>query len=250
MSVDTHQTYPPLNTLKYVADDVWIVDGPLIRFGLLWFEAPFPTRATVIRVGQADLFIHSPTPLAPQLREQLERIGKPRWIIGPNPLHYWWIPDWRAAYPDAVIYLAPGVAERSGGRLDFESRPLDRRSGYPWDDDIATIAIAGGYMTEVEFFHRPSRTLVLTDLIENFESAKLASLAMRFLTWAGGVRDPDGSMPRDMRLSFARNRPELKAAVERMIEWDPERIILAHGRWYEGNARAELRRAFRWLQLS
>jgi hypothetical protein len=32
-----------------------------------------------------------------------------------------------------------------------------------------------------------------------------------------------------------------------MIAWDPERIILAHGRWYERNGTAELKRAFRWL---
>jgi hypothetical protein len=32
-----------------------------------------------------------------------------------------------------------------------------------------------------------------------------------------------------------------------MIAWNPERIILAHGRWYRDNAVAELKRAFRWL---
>jgi hypothetical protein len=32
-----------------------------------------------------------------------------------------------------------------------------------------------------------------------------------------------------------------------MMAWEPERIIIAHGRWYEGNAVAELRRAFRWV---
>jgi hypothetical protein len=32
-----------------------------------------------------------------------------------------------------------------------------------------------------------------------------------------------------------------------MMAWQPERVILAHGRWYEENAAAELRRAFRWV---
>ena len=52
-----------------------------------------------------------------------------------------------------------------------------RADGYPWDAEIATLPIVGGYMTEVEFFHRESRTLILTDLIENFEpeKARLAS---------------------------------------------------------------------------
>ncbi len=32
MTQPDRQTYPPLNTLKPVIDDVWIVDGPLIEF--------------------------------------------------------------------------------------------------------------------------------------------------------------------------------------------------------------------------
>src|SRR3546814_1093127 len=88
-------------------------------------------------------------------------------------------------------------------------------------------------MTEVEFFHPASRTLVLTDFIENFERDKLGSWWMRWLTRLGGVQDPHGSMPRDMRRTFVRQRPQLKAAVERMLTWEPERIVLAHGRWYE-----------------
>ena len=35
--------------------------------------------------------------------------------------------------------------------------------------------------------------------------------------------------------------------VERMIGWGPERVVLAHGRWYAADAVGQLRRAFRWL---
>jgi hypothetical protein len=52
-------------------------------------------------------------------------------------------------------------------------------------------------------------------------------------------------MPRDMRLTYDRKR--LREAVERMIAWAPERVIIAHGRWYGENGTAELRRAFRRL---
>jgi hypothetical protein len=107
--------------------------------------------------------------------------------------------------------------------------------------------LIGSYMTEVVFFHRKSRTLVLTDAIENFEPRKVGSLWMRWLTRLGGVQDPDGQMPRDMRLTYRRNRLQLRNAVETMINWNPERVILAHGRWYERNGAGELRRAFRWL---
>jgi hypothetical protein len=54
-------------------------------------------------------------------------------------------------------------------------------------------------------------------------------------------------MPRDMRRTFLGQRRQLGAAVERMLAWQPERIVLAHGRWYPRDGTAELRRAFRWL---
>jgi hypothetical protein len=240
-------TYPPLNTLKPVVDNLWIVDGPMIRFGVPGLKFPFPTRMTVVRLSSGDLFVHSPTPLGPELRQELCRIGTPRWIIGPNRLHYWWIPEWRAAFPSAQVYLAPRIKEQAAGRIDFAALSLDAESGFPWDHEIGTLPIAGNFMTEVEFFHRPSRTMILTDLIENFEPHKMQSLITRWLIRLGAVQDPDGQTPRDMRLSFARQKDEVRAAIEKMIAWEPERIILAHGRWYERNGTAELRRALRWI---
>lgn len=247
MNHDSHATYPPLNTLKSVVENLWIVDGPVIRFGMPWPKMPFPTRMTVVRVPGGDLFIHSPTPLVTELRAEIEQAGRPRWIIGPNRIHYWWIPDWKAAFPDATVYLAPRIKEQAAGRIKFDGAALDRSSGYPWDADLATLPVTGSYMTEVEFFHHASRTLILTDLIENFEPRKLGSFALRWLTWLGGAQDPDGQMPRDMRLTFARQKPQLRMAVEKMIAWNPERIVLAHGRWYEKDGARELRRAFRWV---
>jgi hypothetical protein len=251
MTEPDRQTYPPLNTLKPVTDDVWIVDGPLIEFGppLLWM--PFPTRMSIIRIGR-ELFIHSPTPLTAGLKVEIAAIGAPAWIIGPNRIHYWWIPEWCEAYPDAVPYLAPRIEDQAGDRLDQIShrcRPLDDRSGYPWDAAIDTLPVHGSYMSEIVFFHRASRTLVLTDMIENFEPQKLGTLS-RVLTWLGGAQHPDGKMPRDMRLSYRARAAELRAAVDTMIGWDPARIILAHGKWYERCGADELRRAFRWLLKS
>jgi hypothetical protein len=202
---------------------------------------------TMIRLGGDNLFIHSPTPLTQELRAEIEKTGRPRWIIGPNRIHYWWIPEWKAAFGDADVYLAPRIEEQAAGRIDFDYFMLDRDNGYPWNSDIATLPVTGSFMTEVEFFHLRSRTLILTDFIENFELHKLDSFFMRWLTRLGGVSDPDGQMPRDMRLSFAKQKPQLKAAIEKMLSWNPERIILAHGRWYERNGTDELRRAFRWV---
>lgn len=239
-------TYPPLNTIKPVAADIWIVDGPLIRFGPPGLKAPFPTRMTILRLD-CGLFVHSPTALDDGLKSAIAQLGPVRWLVAPNAIHYWWLPDWKAAFADAEVYVAPGALKRAGDRITFPTIPLTGETGHPWDATVATLPVAGRFLTEFVFFHRTSRTLILTDLIENFEPRKLGP-AMRWLVRLGGVADPDGGMPRDMRLGFLGQRAYLRRAIRTMIDWNPERVILAHGRWYERGGAAELRRAFRWLR--
>jgi uncharacterized protein DUF4336 len=243
MHDDAAMTYPPLDTPKAVAQDAWIVDGPLIRFGAPWPRMPFPTRMTLLRIG-GDLLVHSPTRLTPSLRAQVDALGTPRWIVAPNRIHYWWIPDWHAQWNAADVWLAPRVREQAGSRIGFPARALEVDHGYPWDEAIATLPVAGTFMTEVVFLHRASSTLVLTDLIENFEPGHLA-LPMRWLTRLGGVQAPHGSTPRDLRRTFDRAR--LRAAVERMLAWNPDHVVFAHGRWFERDGTERLRRSFRWL---
>jgi hypothetical protein len=238
-----HDLYPPLNTLKSIVDDIWIVDGPLIRFGFGPFKMPFPTRMTVVRVGD-DLFVHSPTPLTPDLKAQIDAVGRVRWLIGPNRLHFWWLPDWRAAYPEAGVWIAPEIRKQAKGRIDFPTHLLEARDGYPWDGALRTLPIVSRFMTEAIFLHASSRTLILTDLIENFEPDHVRSWGMRLLVRLGAA---DGFMPRDMRATFGPYKPALRRAIETLIGWNPERILLAHGRWYECDGTVELRRAFNWL---
>ena len=43
------ETYEPTNTLKLVASDLWVVDGPIERLAYFGTSVPFPTRMVVIR---------------------------------------------------------------------------------------------------------------------------------------------------------------------------------------------------------
>lgn len=122
-------TYSPIDTLKSLAEDVWIVDGPVIRFGMPWPKFPFPTRMTVVRLISGELFVHSPTPLTLPLQQEIERIGRVRCIIRPNRIHYWWIPEWKSAFPDAAVYLAPRIEQQAKGRIAFEGLPLAATNG-------------------------------------------------------------------------------------------------------------------------
>lgn len=237
--------YEPLYTLKPVAPAVWLADGGIIRF----YGLPFPTRMVVVRLPDGGLWVHSPIALEGALPQELAALGPVRHLIAPNWIHYAWIGPWQAAFPEAEAWAAPGVRERAaqyGAQVTF---PHDLCDGTPdaWGGVLEALRVPGSTLhREVVFFHLPSRTLILTDLIENFEPAKAAPWHRPLLALAG-TRDPDGKAPIDMRWSFWRGREAARAAVEQMLAWKPERVLLAHGRWYPQDAEAELRRAFRWL---
>lgn len=236
--------YEPLNALKSVASNLWIVDGPEVRF----YRMGFPTRMVAVRLANGDLWLHSPVAYTQWLARDLEVQGPIRHLVAPNWIHYAGLPGWQQAYPEAVTWAAPGVRERAakmGAKLRWD-RDLGEQAPGDWAGQIEQITVHGSRMhEEVVFFHRASRTLILTDLIENFEAARVSAW-QRPLLKVAGVMDPDGRAPVDLRMSFRRGHRALAAAVERMISWAPERVILAHGRWYDRDGVGELRRAFRW----
>ncbi len=242
MAPDKHATgHEPLNTLKPVAPDIWLIDGPAVRF----YGMPYSTRCTVVRLADGKLWVHSPSLLTDALRTELKALGPVRYLIAPNWLHYVNIASWQQAYPDAATYAAPGVAARAarkGAPLRVDD-DLGQTAPPAWADQIDQMIVLGSKRhREAVFFHRTSATLILTDLIQNFETAKLP-VWMRPLVWLAGIDDSDGKMPLDMRMTFA--KAPLAESVEEMIAWNPQRLILAHGRWYPQDAVEELRRAFR-----
>ncbi len=244
--MDTYRPYLPLNTLKPVADAVWTVDGPEIGMRYLGTTLPFPTRMTVVRLPSGEIWIHSPTAWDEGLARTVEKLGRVAFLIAPNTLHYWYLPEWQVAFPNTVSYGAPGVARKARRNIRID-RTLGDEPPAEWAGAFDQCLAPGSLLTEVDFFHRASKTLILTDLIENFEPARIRKRWLRWAVRAFGAADPDGKAPYDMQWSFIGHRRELRAAVERMISWGPERILLAHGRSYDRNGVSELRRAFRWV---
>lgn len=249
MSDATLAQYEPINVLKRVHDDVWIVDGPVVRMAALGFSFPFPTRMTVVRLCNGDLWCHSPTALTAALKAELDRLGPVRHLVSPNKLHYAFISSWSQAYPHAIAWASPGVRERAARQKMAAKFDSDLTDEAPpdWANDIDQLIFRGSrLLEEVVFFHRKSRTLLLADLIENFELKKVP-WQFRWLIRLGGCFDPDGKAPLDLRMTFHRHKAEARRYLERMLAWNAQTIIFSHGGWYRDNGSAELQRAFRWL---
>ncbi len=243
-SAPDRATYPPLDVPKPVAEGVWIVDsGPLRIMG-----APLPVRMTVIRLSNGDLWLHSPTRYDENLRAELERHGRTRHLVAPDVAHWTFLQEWQQRCPDAVTWAAPGLRDRaqvkkSGVRLD---RDLGEAPPSEWAGDMELVVVPGAGFAEVVFFHKPSRTLILTDIVQNLEPEKLPTV-MRQVARLTGVLAPNGKAPIYLRLALRAKRQAAAAAVTRMLAWSPERVIFSHGRWFDRDGAAALRRAFAWL---
>ncbi|EIL97025.1 hypothetical protein RHOFW104T7_12445 [Rhodanobacter thiooxydans] len=240
--------YEPANTLKPVAPGLWIVDGPIVRMATPVGGMPFPTRMTVARLADGDLWCHSPIAPDDGLFAAIDALGPVRHLVSPNKLHYAHIAAWKRRYQQATAWASPGVRERASSQriaVDFDT-DLAYAAEQAWAGELDQRHFRGSRaIEEVVFLHRASGTLILADLIENFEAARFGT-AMRWIARLGGVLDPDGKMSLAMRFTF-RERRTARACLQQMLAWQPQRVILAHGRCYLENAGTELARAFRWL---
>jgi len=243
------KVYEPQDVPKLVDRDIWIIDGPIVALKTPWGSVDFPTRTVVVRLSDGGLWVWSPVAMSGEIRTHVEALGSVRHIVSPNKIHYSHVAAWKAVYPEAVAWASPGVRERAASHhidVTFD-RDLGEAPDEAWATEIDQLVFHGSrLMDEVVFFHRASRTLILADLIENFEQEKL-TFRERVLMRIGGVSDPDGKASSGFRATFLGQHRVAREGVRRLMAWNPERILIAHGRPYDRNAGAELRRAFRWL---
>ena len=236
-------TYPPLDVPKAVADGVWIVDsGPINAMGLV-----LPVRMTILRLNSGDLLLHSPTPFSAEVAKAVEALGRVRHLVAPNIAHWTFLADWQRADPDATTWAAPGLQDRaqvraSSVRFDAE---LGETAPVEWADTLDQGVVPGGAgFNEVWFFHRQTKTLVLVDLIENLDPDKLPPIA-RLLMKASAATE--GTTARYLRLPVRLGGADAKQAVQAIVALEPDRVIFAHGRLFDSNGAAQLKRAFDWL---
>ena len=236
--------YPPFDAPKRVADGVWIVDAAPIRpIGL-----PAPIRMTVIRLAGGELVLISPTPYEPGLAAELERLGPIRHLVAPSFGHWMFLKGWREAFPQAATWAAPGLRDRlqvraKGVRFDHE---LGEVAPPDWAGEIQHVLIGAGPFKEVAFYHEPSWTLVLTDVVQSLEPSRTPPGWRGFVRLLG-IAAPDAKAPVYLRLLLRTNEEEAAEAARRLVALRPERVIFAHGRWFDRDATEQLRASLAWL---
>ncbi|MBR0566868.1 GNAT family N-acetyltransferase [Azoarcus sp. L1K30] len=224
-----------LNVL--VPGQIWHAQQAL-RFG------PFAitTRMTVVRLCDGRLWVHSPIAPTPDLVAALDAIGPVGFVVAPNKAHHLFFLPFMQAFPAASGLIAPGLARKRPDLAGFEV--IGAMDAPPWRPELHQIFIDGlPILHETAWFHAPSGTLILTDLLCCFgpDNRGLGGLAARLL----GVYDRLG-MSRTIRV-LVRDKAALANSVDALLALEPRRIVVAHDQVIETDAAHKLAQAFAWL---
>lgn len=236
-----YAVYAPLHVPKRITDGVWIVDGPLISYRFAGLTIPCPTRMTVLETPQG-LCIHSPIAFTDACSRAIDQLGPVRFLVVPNTFHKTFMLPWAEHYPHADILTPPGV--------NLTGAPEDRVQTLTpaLMPGIDHVFVDGGAWIEAVFLHETSKTAVFTDLIQNFEPKRIANPVLRLFLAIGGATGNPASASREMRFAARTSgrRPAVRKAFGRIKDWQPKRVLFAHGRLPKGPAGPYLTSAFRW----
>ncbi len=217
--------------------DLWITDSSLRLLGL-----ELGARMTVVRLPGPKLLLHSPIAAAPDLVRKVKALGPVAYIVAPNRLHHLFVGEWQQGCPDALLYVAPGLDTK---RADLAIEGVLGDEPEPGWKVVVDQVLLGGFpfANEVVFFHRPSATLIATDLAFNVgaSSPPLTRLVFRLGGSFGRVS------PTLLERLLVRDRTAFRYSLERILEWPFDRVVVAHGEVSEKGGREELVRGYSWL---
>jgi hypothetical protein len=194
------------------------------------------TRMTVIEIDGA-LLLHSPIDIDPA---ELAPLGTPRWLLAPNRMHHLYAGLWLERGLEG--WAAPGLPDK---RPDLRFDHVVEHECEPFGPAVSLIPLRCFALTnEVVLLHRPTRTLVVTDLV--FNISPKAPRATRAAMWSTGAYPGCRASVLErvgMRRAIAREE------ITRLLDLDWDRLIPAHGEIVATGGKDALRGAYRWLGI-
>jgi hypothetical protein len=234
---DAIQVY---DDLKQIASDLYCLDGD-------WFNSLFRRRMTIIRLPSGDLVIHNAIRLKEEDYSKIEKLGRVRWIVAPNAFHGSEAHYYKQRYPHADLFVSGPLKKTISKHTEVNGIlpncwPLDLRT------HLECMEFSGTrLLNETVFFHRVSRTLILTDLVFNVQQ-EVRGGEKAFLKW-NRIYQRFGPS-RIFRYIFVSDRTEAARSLEQLLAWDFERVIMNHGQILEVQGRQRLKNSFAEMGLT
>ncbi len=223
-----------------VEEDLWILEDDRVKM----LSIPFTTRMTIVRLRDNRLWLHSPIAPTAERFTKISKLGEVAHIIAPNILHHLFVGQWISKYPNAKLWGVKGLPEKRQD-LKFDGILKDSAES-EWTNEIDQLYFQGSkILPEVVFLHKQSRTLIITDLIQNHDPV-IENGFWRFIKKVNGVLSPNGGVPKDLRITI-RDKEKARKSLQKMLSWDFDRLIIDHGLCIEQNAKKYVLDSFSWL---
>ena len=217
-------------------DDVWIATAPQTMFGL-----HLGTRMTVVRLPGGSLWVHSPIAATGPLRAELDALGPVAHVVAPSLFHHLHAGDMAKAYPGAMVH-APAALKKKRPDLEIDAE-LSGAAHPEWKDALSPLAIEGCALGETVFLHAGSKSVISSDLTENFSTSP--HWPTRLYLKAGGVYGKPG-WSRLLHFVY-RDKKAARRSIDALLERDFDRAVIAHGDPLTSGAKEAVRQTFAFL---
>ncbi|HEY4222074.1 MAG TPA: hypothetical protein VGO62_12045 [Myxococcota bacterium] len=219
---------------EIVAGRIYTQDSP-VRFA----GGTLNTRMTVMKLARG-VVLHCPVPIDAGLRAEIAQLGEVTAILAPSNVHHLFLADAQRAFPDVPTYAVAGLIKK---RRDLTLLPL---SDDIFTDELDRVFIGNPVMHEIVLLDRESRTVIAVDLVEHIGDATpgmnrvmRAYIKMMFM-WNKPRPAPELRM-----MTF--DRASARLAIEKILSWDFDRMVIAHGELFDTGAKDALREAWRFV---
>lgn len=230
--------------LRNIDNNIWVSEQPLKYWGL-----EVGTRMTVIRLKTRELIVISPIKVDKITIDELNEIGLVHFIIAPNLYHHLFVVDFQAFYPEAQLFVAPGLELK---RMDLKAdRVLNEDTPQLWDEveylhfeGFNVLDLSGpSPLREIVFFHRESQTLILTDTAFYFDGSFpwITQLVARAI---GGYNQLSPSL---LEKLATKEKDKIEKSIRQILRWDFKRVIMAHGSIVDHEAKKKLTAGYEWF---
>lgn len=223
--------------MKKLAENIWTHEDQMPLMG-----TTLRLRTTIVKLASGKLWVHSPINLSSVLKAEIDDLGEVGYIVGPNNAHNMWIKQWHQAFPDAKLFVSAGIPKKiklQPGVYEI----LDAESAKTWSEDMDSVFMGNTPMfNETDFLHKSSRSLIVTDIIQNHNDPTpkgLGGLVTRCIMRPLGFKGHCTAPPLNMGF-MVKDKAAFKTYIETLRSWEFDRIIVTHGDVIEDNAKRTL----------
>lgn len=212
-------------------DDIFIQRHPLCIVGI-----PLGRTVTILRLARDRLLIHSTAPFSDEALAQIRELGEPAWLLDATNFHDTHAAAARRKFPD-IPYFVPADFPRLA---KLNATPVNETPP-EFGEEIELVPLCGiPKLREFALLHKPSKTLVLADLLFNLSGA-MPFLPRTMLRLASGIRDRPGNSRFFRR--FITDESAFHESLADIATLGFERIIVAHGEPIVDDAKGAFRDA-------